>query len=207
MQVFDLVDVVELSKHRCSHPIDAKLKYATSKNAVGHLTHGYISELSHIALLGRETAEKLCEVQNYLNDHYGLGLFIYDAYRPKTAITHFLLNSSNDLLELSYVAEEAGYCYGNTIDLILKDLKTNRKLCTGTRFDFAGEIFHTTMGDNEISEEAFYHRKTLGDAMLKFGFNPDKEDCWHFRNKDKTKKPFDIPITPEIVEKVKKLSI
>lgn len=213
MQIFDLVDVVEMSKHRCEYPIEAKLKYVTSKNFMGCTVSGYTPGFTEPALLGKETAEKLCEVQKFLNELYGYGLLIFDAYRPKTAIIHFLScfrENPECSFTLGYAIENSEHCYANTIDLVLKDLNTNRTLHMGTQCDFMGQRYHTMM-EKEIGNEVFHHRQILSIAMKKFGFKHDEdEEYWNFSYKGKAgrhpKGPLDVRITPQVVETVRKLS-
>lgn len=214
-----LVNVIEISKEKCKHPIKAKLKYATTKNFVGRVIDGYDPTITDVALMTSKAAEQLCLVQNELIEKYQYGLLIYDAYRPKRAVNDFMLWSKADpespyelerkakhypniekqkFFELGYVAEDSGHCYGNTVDLVLIDLNTNKKLEMGARYDFMDEKSHITAKVGQISEEALKNRKILLDTMQKFGFNPLHEEYWHFSHGGKegreVQKPMDIPI-------------
>ncbi|MCD6048049.1 MAG: D-alanyl-D-alanine dipeptidase [Gammaproteobacteria bacterium] len=221
-----LIDTVELSKIKCTHPIKAKLKYATSKNFVGRIINGYDPQIKNTALMTPLAAERLCEVHQYLIDTYGFGLLIYDAYRPKRAVEDFVFwakqTSSGpyeearkrkhyphiekpQLFELNYVAEDSGHCYGNTVDLILFDIRSGRKLNMGACYDFMGEKSHTKgreVTEEKLGPEAFRNRKILSDAMQKFGFHPYDEEFWHFSYRGKegreTQMPLDIPIAEAI---------
>ncbi len=188
-----LVDVVALSQIKCIKPIQAKLKYATDKNFTGAIVEGYSSSAKDFALMSPLAAEKLCEVQNYLLNEYGYGLLIYDAYRPKRAVKSFLFWSKeevrdaseierkqkhypaiekNELFKKGYVAQDSEHCYGNTVDLVLIDTSSNKKLPMGSRFDFMDEKSHVTASANEVGEEALHYRKILQDAMIRFDFQP-----------------------------------
>lgn len=218
-----LVDVVALSQNKCSVSIQAKLKYATKKNFLGSIVDGYTPSAKDFALMTPTAANKLCEVQNYLLNTYGVGLLIYDAYRPKRAVNHFMFWSKesvkdayelerkekhypnvekNKFFELGYVAEDSGHCYGNTVDLTLIDIKTGNKLPMGTRFDYMDEKSHVTATADIIGEEALQHRKILNEAMIQFGFHPYEEEYWHFSyggsSGREIQEPLDIPITPEM---------
>jgi D-alanyl-D-alanine dipeptidase len=218
-----MTDVVALSKQRCKEPIFAKLKYATPKNFVGRSIKGYPQGTHDFALMALEAAEKLCEVQNYLIEKYGYGLLVYDAYRPKQAVQDFMLWSKepaannyemerknkhypkiekNQLFSLGYVAEDSGHCYGNTVDLVLIDLKTGKKLDMGARFDYMDETSHVTANTNQIGEAACNNRKILSETMQKFDFEPYHEEYWHYSYKGKagraTAEPINVEITPEM---------
>lgn len=218
-----LVDVVALSLNKCSKPIKAKLKYATKKNFTGDVVEGYSSSAKDFALMSPIAAAKLCEVQNYLIKEYGYGLLIYDAYRPKRAVNYFLFWSKddvknanelerkkkhypsiekNELFDLGYVAEDSGHCYGNTVDLVLIDTNSNKKLPMGARFDFMDEKSNTTASSEEVGEESLYYRKILREAMIKFNFKPYEKEYWHFTHGGtegrEFKEALDIPITDQM---------
>jgi D-alanyl-D-alanine dipeptidase len=214
-----LVNVVALSEKSCKEPIKAKLKYATEKNFVGRVIEGYTPQITTVALMTSLAAKKLCQVQNYLIDKYNYGLLIYDAYRPKRAVSdfvnwskqppsgetelirktkHYPSISKPQLFELGYVAEDSGHCYGNTVDLVLIDLATGKKLEMGARFDFMDEKSHTTVDTSQISQQAYDNRKTLAEAMQKFGFEPYKEEFWHFSHGGKQGREVQEPIDLDI---------
>lgn len=218
-----LIDVTKLSEKICEIPIKAKLKYATSKNFVGRPIKGYDESVTDIVLMTPKAAEQLCKVQNDLIQNYEYGLLVYDAYRPKSAVQDFLLWSKetpinqlererkekhypnirkNQLFELGYVAEDSGHCYGNTVDLVLIDLKTNKKLDMGVRFDYMDEKSHITADAHQIGEKAYCNRQILAEAMQKFGFQPYKEEFWHFsfggKEGREVLEPMDIEITPQM---------
>lgn len=215
-----LIDVIQLSQKQCKIPIQAKLKYATAHNFVGRPIDGYDPKVTHVALMTPKAAEHLCQVQNYLIQHYGYGLLIYDAYRPVRAVKDFLFwskqkpvnsyelvrkekhypnVSKGKLFELGYIAEQSGHCYGNTVDLVLIDIKTGKKLDMGARFDYMDEKSHSTADSKHIGVKAYKHRKILTEAMQRFGFEQLKEEFWHFSYGGKqgreVSQPMDISIT------------
>jgi len=215
-----LIDVVKLSEKLCSFPIKSELKYATTKNFVGRVINGYEPDLTSLALLTPKAARKLCAVQNALIQQYHFGLLIYDAYRPKRAVQDFLhwtkqdvVNQyelerkekhyprihKNQLFKLGYLSEDSNHCYGNTVDLVLIDIATNKALDMGARFDYMDTISRTTATSHEIGEHAFQHRKILSDVMNKFDFQPYIEEFWHFCHGGmkgrEVSEPMDIEIT------------
>ncbi|MFT4058612.1 MAG: M15 family metallopeptidase [Legionella sp.] len=215
-----LKDVIALSAKLCKQPIKAKLKYATCKNFVGEVIDGYDPQAIDFAMMSPISAKSLCKVQNYLLETYGYGLLIYDAYRPKRAVKHFMFWSTQEpkndyelqrkakhypnvekskFFELGYVAEDSGHCYGNTVDLVLIDCKTGKKVPMGSCYDYMDVNSHVTATPEMIGKEAHENRKILSEAMVKFGFHTYDEEYWHFSHGGKEGReinsPMDLPIT------------
>lgn len=218
-----LVDVVALSKTHCQNPIQCELVYATKENIVGRVIDGYHREAMDFCLLTPKAAKALCEVQNFLNKSYQLGLYVYDAYRPKRAVLDFLKWSQsppeneyelqrkaihyphlekNTLFDLGYFSDDSNHCYGNTVDLVLVDSKTNRVLEMGAVFDYMDSISGLNVREEEIGAEAFRNRQILINSMTQFGFEPYVNEFWHFchggRAGSEVKGPLDIEITSEL---------
>ena len=83
-----LVDVIALSRKCCSFPIQGKLAYAGHENFIGRVIDGYFADAVDVCLLARHAAHALCTVQSDLS-RTGLGLYIFDAYRPLRAVKDF----------------------------------------------------------------------------------------------------------------------
>lgn len=218
-----LVDVTALSQTQSIQPIKAHLKYATKQNFVGQIIDGYSPDAKDFALLTPKAAEALCKVQNELVEHYGYGLLILDAYRPKRAVMHFVRWSKlpaqdnyeltrkqkhypnidkNQLFSLGYVVEDSSHTYGNTVDVVLIDLKTMKLLPMGARFDYMDAISGIHTGPETIGEEAYKNRQILAQAMLKYDFEPYEEEFWHFSHGGiegrEVQVALDIPVTKEL---------
>lgn len=219
-----LINVVKLSEQICGYTIRAHLKYATEKNFVGRPIAGYEPGFTDIALLTPNAAADLCRAQNLLNKDHGLGLLIYDAYRPKRAVYDFMLWSrlppannfelerkakhyphieKNQLFDLGYIMEDSNHCYGNTVDVVLVDIKTGEALDMGARFDFMDELSHLDADRASIGEQAFKHRQILQSAMIEYGFEPYHEEFWHFSHGGKAGREVDEPMDIEICKKLK----
>jgi|SRR3989339_515653 len=217
-----LIDAVKLSAQHCAHPIQAKLKYATTKNFAGRVIEGYDPDVTDIALMTPKAAQALCDVQNFLIEKYNYGLLVYDAYRPRRAVLDFLEWAKvpvrdayelerkakhypniekNQFFELDYLVEDSGHCYGNTVDVFLLDLKTNEKLDLGARYDFMDEISHSAQPAEKIGEIPYKNRQILRSAMERFGYQGCRSEFWHFTHGGiagrEVKKPLDVPITRE----------
>ena len=173
--------------------IDARYYY--SNNFIGKRIEGYKSQT---AILSKEAAFALKKVQAELND-LGLGLKVFDAYRPQRAVNHFVLWAKDtrdtiqkrayypdikksNLFKLGYIAERSGHTRGSTVDLTLIKLDTQAELDMGSRFDFFGPI----SGHNyqELSKEQLQNRILLKRTMEKHGFVSYSEEWWHYTLKN-----------------------
>src|SRR3989338_7741242 len=86
----NLVDAVALSRQVCRIPVEANLKFATSENFLGAVIEGYqLEDSTSLCVLLKPVSEDICRLQNALNE-LGLGLRIYDGYRPQRAVVDFV---------------------------------------------------------------------------------------------------------------------
>src|SRR5205085_1632640 len=119
------------------------LRYATSNNFTGAPLPGY---LANRAFLRREAAAALARVQSDLKSQ-GLGLKIFDAYRPVRATLAMVdwtrRVNRGDLLRDGYIASRSRHNLGVAIDLTLIDLRTPQELDMGTAFDTFSPAAHT----------------------------------------------------------------
>ena len=105
---------------------------SASDNFVGEKIDGYERPR---CLLSAQAATALAEVQRSLAAR-GLGLKVFDCYRPARAVAHFVRWArkiddvrrkaefypeldKRDLFELGYIAEHSGHSRGATVDLTL----------------------------------------------------------------------------------------
>lgn len=178
--------------------IKEDLRYATKNNFIGERIDGYIKP---IGILTKEAAEALKKVQDELK-LFGLGLKIYDAYRPQQAVNHFVrwtkdLNdikmksqyypdvAKKDLFKLGYIAAKSGHSRGSTVDLIIISFDpdgTIKELDMGTGFD----LFSPKSCPNNLSmtPNQRAHRMLLQTLMKKHGFLPYSKEWWHFTLKN-----------------------
>ena len=109
-----------------------ELRYNSSFNFIGENIDGY---KNNRCILTIDMAKALKKVQNELQA-MGLGLKVYDAYRPQMAVDHFLRWSNNEsdtltkkefyptltkkeLLENRYIATKSSHSRGSAIDLTI----------------------------------------------------------------------------------------
>lgn len=195
------VDVVPLSEKLCQHPIQGDLKYAGSENFLGRPVAGYAPDARDVCLLLKEPGLALCKVQDHLNPK-GLGLLIFDSYRPLRAVKdfaqwmqapvanpnelyrkslHYPHLEKNQLTLMGYVADTvSNHCSGATVDLTLLELSSGKPLNMGAEFDYFDELSHPSRTADEIGLEAYQNRKTLIESMELHGFKVYYEEFWHF---------------------------
>lgn len=108
------------------------IRYATNFNFIGETIEGYNSP---VAIITEQAADALAQVQKELNQ-FGLGLKIYDAYRPQQAVDHFVRWAADFadtltkkefyptltkpvLLEEVYIATRSSHTRGSAVDLTI----------------------------------------------------------------------------------------
>ena len=175
---------------RIDSSIVVDLRYATSNNFTGAPLPGY---LANRAYLRREAAAALARVQRSLLPQ-GLGIKIFDAYRPVRATLAMVDWTERvnrpDLLKDGYIASRSRHNLGLAIDLTLIELATGRELEMGTPFDTFSAAAHTA----NASGEAAANRQILKAAMEREGFLNYDQEWWHFSFNVPNPLRFDRPI-------------
>ncbi len=168
-----------------------EIRYYSTFNFIGDRIEGYQEPT---ALLTREAAEALRAASDELKEK-GYRLKIYDAYRPQTAVDHFVRWARDvsdqrmkqvfypdvpkeKLFELGFIAERSGHSRGSTVDLTLFDMARGCNADMGGYFDFFGDISHYEHAS--LSQAQMASRALLRDAMVKAGFAPYENEWWHF---------------------------
>ena len=171
--------------------IETDIRYFGSHNFTGRPVLGYEAP---VAILSTKATLALKEVQNELKQK-GLGLKVFDSYRPQRAVTSFEIWAKNindtiakkefypdidkkDLFILKYIASKSGHTRGSTVDLTIIDLQTKQELDMGSPFDFFGTISHHNT--TEITPQQKENRELLRTTMLKHGFKDYAEEWWHY---------------------------
>jgi zinc D-Ala-D-Ala dipeptidase len=169
--------------------IRVDVRYATPDNFTGAVLPGYERPL---ALLRPQAARSLAGVQARLRGA-GLGLLVYDGYRPvraTLAMVAWAERTGNEwVLEQGYVARASGHNRGNTIDLTLVRLGDGRMLDMGTAWDVFSEASHTASAVGEAAA----NRRVLVDAMAAEGWINYEREWWHFRLPMEAD-PLDVPL-------------
>ena len=168
-----------------------EIRYYSTYNFIGVRIDGYEEP---VAILTKEAAGALKEASD---EAIGMGfrLKIFDAYRPRKAVAHFVRWAKNPddvrmkayfypelekntLFPLGFIAERSGHSRGSTVDLTLFDMKMGREVDMGGSFDYFGDISHPDY--RGITEEQYANRMLLREVMGKHGFRPITEEWWHF---------------------------
>ena len=172
-----------------------EIRYYSSYNFVGERVDGYEEP---VALLTMEAARALKSVSKELNVQ-GYRLKIFDAYRPDTAVKHFIRWGIEDtdvrmkpyfypnvekqaLFSEGYIARHSSHSRGSTVDLTLLDMSSGKELDMGSPFDYFGESSHPDY--RGITPEQYDNRMFLREAMLRNGFAPIDCEWWHFTLRD-----------------------
>jgi D-alanyl-D-alanine dipeptidase len=141
----------------------------------------------------------------------GLGLKVFDCYRPQRAVAHFMRWAQNvdevsrkaefypevdkrDLFKEGYIAERSGHSRGSTVDLTLVRRADGSELDMGSPFDLFSP--KSWPSDRSVSALAQSNRALLAEAMMRAGFRPYDKEWWHFTlvNEPFPDTYFDFPV-------------
>jgi zinc D-Ala-D-Ala dipeptidase len=170
------------------------MRYAGPANFVGRVVPGYGAAE---CWLRREAAEALAAVEADLAPH-GLGLVVFDCYRPQRAVDffvrwsrdpaeqgrkaeHYPFVDKSRLYAGGYLASLSAHSRGVAVDVGLAQTaggRTYRLLDMGTPFDFFDERSQTM--SEFVSTEARRNRLVLRSAMARRGFRNYGREWWHF---------------------------
>jgi D-alanyl-D-alanine dipeptidase len=169
-------DSLLMDVHRADSTIQVELRYATTNNFTGAVLPGYEG---NTAYLRREAALALGRVQRALRAE-GLGLRIYDSYRPVRATLGMVewAERTNQVhyLDDGYIARRSQHNLGVAVDLTLVNLATGVPLEMGTPFDTFSEAAHTA----NATGVARRNRDRLVVAMAREGWENYAQEWWHF---------------------------
>ena len=190
-----------------------EIRYYSTYNFVGDRVDGYEEP---VALLSHDAARALKAVSNEMMVK-GYRLKVFDAYRPVTAVKHFIYwaiededirmkpyfypdINKQDTFELGYIAKQSSHSRGSAIDLTLLDMKTGREVDMGGPFDLFSEVSHPDY--RGITDEQYANRMLLRAAMERNGFEPYECEWWHFRlvNEPFPDTWFDFPVARQSVK-------
>ena len=166
-----LVDVRSLDT-----TIVAAMRYATADNFTGAPIPGYEARR---AFLRREAAAALARVQRRALRE-GLGLEVFDAYRPVRATEAMVAwterTGRQSLIRDGYIASRSRHNLGVAVDLTLVDRASGRELDMGTPFDTFSAAAHSANARGDVAR----NRATLQRLMGAEGFVNYDQEWWHF---------------------------
>jgi len=185
----------------------ADLKYCTADNFLGEPVDGYRAPR---VIATAAAARALYRVQQEVM-LFGLGLHVFDAYRPQGAVEHFIRWAQDDsdtstreafypgrrkqqLFDEGYISRKSSHTRGSTFDLTIASLDDDSPLDMGTAFDFFGPESWPQWPDATPAQKA--NRLLLRGIMGKHGFEPHDYEWWHFTLADEPFPDtyFDFPV-------------
>ena len=172
-----------------------ELRYFSSDNFIGDTVAGYLADRAPLTL---EAAHALSEVQSELEKN-GMGLKLFDAYRPQQAVDHFIAWSrdlddtltkaryypdllKNQLFRLGYIARQSSHSRGSAVDVTIvyqHPDSLGQEMDMGTDWDLFDEASHTASTKVNLLQSA--NREILRSVMVKHGFRSLPIEWWHFR--------------------------
>lgn len=139
----DFVNLLDLDP-----TIHLEMRYASSHNFLGRPVYGYDTS---VCWLTAPAAKALVEAHQILSKS-GLGLVIFDCYRPQHAVNDFVQWASqqqqqdmkvdfyprvakSELFNAGYIAERSGHSRGSTVDLAIRRTWPSRKMAEHNRVE------------------------------------------------------------------------
>ena len=191
-----------------------EIRYYSTFNFIGDRIDGYEEPC---ALLTKEAARALKGVSGELLVQ-GYRLKVFDAYRPVSAVKHFVLwgiedqdvrmkpwfypeLDKNALFAEGYIAKRSSHSRGSTVDLTLLDMKTGRELDMGSPFDLFSQVSHPDY--RGVTQEQYDNRMLLQQAMVRGGFVPLDCEWWHFTlaNEPYPDTYFEFPVSSDYLRR------
>ena len=191
------------------------MRYFGEDNFVGARIDGYEAAR---CLLTRPAAAALARVQQDLAPQ-GLGLKVFDCYRPTRAVAHFVRWARDvkdvkrradfypdvdkrDLFRLGYIAPRSGHSRGSTVDLTLVRHAPGQPPAKPSRLKWiwarASISSVCSPGRRAVpsAQQAQANRKLLAAAMSKRGLRAYEKEWWHFtlRGEPYPESYFDFPV-------------
>jgi D-alanyl-D-alanine dipeptidase len=177
--------------------IEVEMRYAGRDNFTGAPVPGYAANRCYLL---RPAAEALARVQAGLRAD-GLGLRVYDCYRPTHAVLSFVdwVGQPDDpalkarwyprvdksALMPGYVGRVSGHSRGATVDLTLvgcggetAGARACEPLDMGTPYDFFDPLAHTDAAEVTAAQRG--NRLRLREAMAAQGLVNYPKEWWHF---------------------------
>ena len=191
-----------------------EIRYHSSYNFIGERINGYEEPC---AFLTREAARALKEVSNEMIVK-GYRLKVFDAYRPVTAVKHFVLWGIEDqdirmkpyfypelekqeLFVRGYISKQSSHSRGSVVDLTLLDMASGKEVDMGSPYDRFSEVSHP--GCRTITVGQYGNRMILQRAMIRGGFHPIDCEWRHFslREEPYPDTYFEFPVSSEYLKR------
>jgi D-alanyl-D-alanine dipeptidase len=159
------------------------LRYATHNNFTQQRLYPKNTREAYLRL---PAARALQLVQQQLKEK-GLGLKIYDAYRPYMVTVKFW-ELIKDERFVAHPSKGSGHNRGTAIDLTIINLSTGEELDMGTGYDDFSEKAHHNF--QQLPKEVVANRNLLRNLMREAGFVLFETEWWHYSLPNATR--FDV---------------
>ncbi len=163
---YQLVEIIDFVPD-----VKLDIRYATTNNFTGEVVYN-----SPKAFVRQPVAKALAIVQKSLKK-YGLGLLVFDAYRPYSATVKFY----EIYKDTNYVAspwQGSRHNRGAAVDVSLINIETGEELQMPTAFDDFTEKAHPNY--NNLPDNVLKNREILINEMQNHGFRVYPTEWWHF---------------------------
>nr|WP_319383276.1 M15 family metallopeptidase [uncultured Roseibium sp.] len=198
------------------------MRYATRQNFTGRKVPGY---LAGECILTRKAASDLSKVNSELNE-IGLGLKVFDCYRPERAVAAFVdwvgaaertrtrkqyhPNVPKNALIPKYIASRSSHSTARAVDVTIYELHKSAKHDEGPCASSGRSTQDLDMGttfdcfdplsethNKTLSRKHRVNRSLLLDAMERHRFRNYSGEWWHFTHQSgASKRRYDFPIEP-----------
>lgn len=185
------MQMIDLTKKIPSIVLD--IRYATANNFTGKAIYA-----SSKAFVRKPVANAIQKVQDSLK-RYGLGLKIYDAYRPYAA-TLLFYQVYPDTNFVASPRSGSRHNRGCAVDLTFVERATGKEIPMPTQFDDFSDKANPTYAN--LPDTVIANRKFLFELMAHFGFKPISTEWWHFDFKGWEKYPL-MDLSFEELDKVR----
>lgn len=159
------------------------LRYATKNNFTQKRLYPINTKVAYLRL---PAARALQNLQQKLKEK-GLGLKIFDAYRPY-AVTVKFWNLIKDERYVANPSKGSGHNRGTAVDLTIIYLSTGKELDMGTGYDDFSEKAHH--GFQQFPKDVLLNRDLLRSLMVEAGFVLFETEWWHYSLPNSTR--FDL---------------
>ncbi|SMO40580.1 M15 family metallopeptidase [Solitalea koreensis] len=162
-------ELVEIKK--CIPNIVLDIRYATSNNFMEEPVYTTVAAFTRLPVV-----RALQKIQHELNKQ-GLGLKIFDAYRPYSVTVAFF-EKKKDSVFLALPSKGSRHNRGCAIDLTIVKLKNGKELKMPTPYDSFSTKAYADCAD--LPKNVIKNRELLKSIMSKYGFTVYKEEWWHY---------------------------
>src|SRR3989339_645134 len=155
-----------------------EIRYAGTNNFTGKQIY-----TAPKAFMRKPAADSLLKIQNLLAKE-GLGIKVFDAYRPYAGTLYFY-EVYGDTTFVAAPWKGSIHNRGGAVDLSLINLTTGEELEMPTPFDeFSERASHSFI---ELDSTVIANREKLRKVMTENGFTMYEHEWWHYNIKDRSR--------------------